>query len=205
MPNLLCDCTTTVLSAIPASDCNQSVGYIKKWLFQIQGTTNIFDGSDSPATNAIEAFASWQTFLAASDASKIVTTKRKCSDTVIPMSESETEDSDANTLILRENNVPVTSIYRNLSEAEISAIKAIGCFNSIAVYGVNENNQIVAWRNSSEIYTGIPIEDRTFSLTSPEITGNDDKSTLKFTLPSNWRENARIITTEFNPLVQLTP
>lgn len=204
MPSILCPCDSTVLTEIPASNCNQSIGYIKKWLFQLRTVDNVFDGSGSPATNAIEDFSSWETFLAASDETKIVTT-RKHTNTVIPMSESETEDADADTLILRENNVPVTSVLRNLTEAEIIAIKQMACFVDLSVFGVTEHNQILAYLNSENIYSGIPIVDHTFSLSSPEVTGNDDKSTLKFSLQSNWRENSRLITTNFNPLLQLVP
>lgn len=202
MANFVCDCESSVLTTIPASSCDPNIGFIKKWAFQLQGSE--FQGDDSPATNAIETLASWTAFIAASDASKIVVT-RKFTDALIPASESETEDADADTLITRENNVTVPSLFRNLSEAEITAIKDLACRGSLSVYGITESGQILAKRTGADIYTGIPIVNNTFTLHSPEITGGFDKSMMNFGWASDWRENSRLITPDFDALASIVP
>lgn len=199
---MICDCDVTTLSAIPANSCNSSIGFIKKWAFQLTGTN--FDGSGSPPASAIETFASWQAFINAIDDTRIVVT-RKFTDALIPASEAETEDADADTLVIRENNVIVPSMFRGLSETEISAIKALACFGNLGVYGITENNQILAYFVSANVYTAIPIVDNTFRLSSPEVTGGFDKSTMNFGLKADWRENSRLITPDFNALTLIVP
>lgn len=198
----ICDCTNTTLSAIPANTCNNSIGFIKKWVFQLQGTN--FDGSASPATSSILDSASWTAVLTATDATKAVVT-RKFTSAMIPASTAQTEDADGSTLVAYEKNVLVPSVYRGLSESEISAIKALACFGDLCVYGITENGRILAHYVSADVYTGIPIIDYTFRLSSPEITGGFDKSTLNFEFDSTWRENARLVTPNFNPLTFIVP
>jgi hypothetical protein len=198
----ICDCENEILDTIPANACNNSIGFIKKWAFQLQGTN--FDGSGSPPSSAIEALASWQAFIAASDATKMVVT-RKFTDALIPASEAVTEEADADTLVVRENNVIVPSMFRGLSPEEIEAIKALACYGNLGVYGITENNQILAYYVSPNVYTAIPIVDNTFRLSSPEVTGGFDKSMMNFGWKSDWRENTRLITPNFNALTLIVP
>jgi hypothetical protein len=199
---MICDCDLTTLPNIPANSCNNSIGFIKKWAFQLAGTN--FDGSASPPVSAIETFASWETYIAASDNTKIVVT-RKFTDALIPASETETESADGVDVVVRENKVVVPSIFRGLSEDEITAIKNLACYGNLTVYGITENNKILAYYVSENVYTGIPIIDETFRLHSPEVTGGFDKSTLEFAIDSNWRENSRLITPDFNALTLIVP
>ncbi len=198
----VCDCTTSTLTSIPASNCNSSIGFIKKWVFQLQGSE--FVGDDSPATNAIETLASWTAFLNASNATKVVVT-RQFTDALIPASESETETADGVDLVVRENPVVVPSMFRNLSEAEISAIEDLACKGPLCVYAITQSNQILAKYVSADVYTGIPIIANTLRLHSPELTGGFDKSMLEFAWDSDWRKNSRLITPDFDALLSIVP
>lgn len=205
----ICSCPAGAsLPSVPNAGCPQDFGQIQKIIFQrifTEGTTK----NSFTTEKAIEKLASWTPLMSASDGTKAVIT---------PYVEAPTPDGgDAITFgggndtlggvtkIIGRNPVNMTFAIRQMSQDVIKALKNLQCEDSLGVYLVNAEGQILALKDTSVATTFYPIPIRSLFVGDLMLNGLDtpDENALSFSFAPNWSDDAVVVSPEFNPLTDL--
>ena len=197
------------MPVIPNVDCPENFGQIAKLAFQRIYAEGSAKNAFLAETKAIETLASWQSFIGASDSTKI---------SLSPIVEAPTQEGgDPITFgggnetlggmerIVGSNPTTMTFVIRECPQEVILALKQLQCEKNLGVYLFSDGGQIeaLADKDTPTTYYPIPI----FNLyVGDKIHGGfdtPDGNTLTFSLPANYSDHLKIITPEFNPLIDL--
>ena len=204
----MCSCPAgAALPAVPNASCPQNWGQTQKIIFQrifkTAGTKNSFT-----QTASIKQLSSWTALFSASDGTKCVIT---------PYVEAPTSDGgDAitfgggndtvggTTKVIGRNPVNMSFVMRQMTQDVIKALKGLQCEDELGVYLVNGDGQILAISSAENTYTPIPI--RSLFVSDLKLMGldNPDENALSFSFLPNWRDDAKVVTPEYNPLTDLS-
>lgn len=178
--SLLCSCpAATAIPDVPNVSCPVNFGQIQKIAFQrlkkADGTKNAF-----LAANAITALASWEAFLAAVDATKIVVSPYvnapADSGGDARMSSGGNDDLGGIPEVLGGEPVQFTAQMRSVPQSVAVALKALMCeanAGNLGVYLFDENGNIEALQDATTPTTYYPIPIRAFFV-GDKIHGNYD-------------------------------
>lgn len=211
---ITCKCPAEAkLTTIPAVTCTESFGQIQKVAFQrlvSSGTKNSFT-----STNAITALASWTTFMAAADSTKIV---------VSPFIQAPTNEPGAARTFGGGNETPngveeiigrepsaFTGVLRRIPQNVIKIMKELQCdswADNLGVYLFDENGNIEAIQDESVNTTFYPIPIRSLFISDKGHGGLEapDSNNIQWSFLPNYSDNLKIVVpTDFNPLTDLIP
>lgn len=214
---MIFDCPVpNVLPAIPANDCPFKIDQIVRAAFQLrQLGVEPFIATGTSAT-PITKKASWATYVAATDETKIVFTPIFAALT-IPQSEAKEEGGNDNSTAfgipeyVGENTVKVESEYKNIAPAVVAALRKLvqqsipqtGSYR-LTVYLFTKNGQILCVETTQANvakHSGNPLFNLRFSSRGSEGFNASDKVKQGWYFPSDWDEKVTLITPEdFNPL-----
>jgi hypothetical protein len=200
---LNCSCPPpTSLTAIPAVTCDVNIGQIVRVAFQRrQATAPFVDG-----VNDIEARASWDTFIAAADDTKIVITGDQVANPVIEAGDAVTLGGGDNstaygvTLVTDINPSSFSVDFQGLSSEAAKAMKELVCEKDLTVFFINNTGKIIASLDGSD-HEGFKIEAMFVGDRGNQGYGSFDTHTVSFQLPSGWDNELAIVEPEagFDP------
>lgn len=214
---ITCQCpAAAALPSVPNSQCAESFGQIQKIAFQrlkkADGTLNAFTVTTSD-TGSIKKLASWEVFLSADDASKIVVSPFVYSPADqggdARMSGGGNDDLGGVPDVLGANPVQFTGNFRAIPQAIAKALKQMECdanAGNLGVYLFDENGNIEAIQDEITATTFRPIPVRAFFV-GDKIHGNydsKDSNPVSWYYAENYSDNLAIVKPEFNPLVALS-
>lgn len=209
----ICKCpASTALADISKVVCGESFGQIQKVAFQriySSGTTK----NSFTTTNEITALASWSTFLAANDSSKIVVSPY----IQAPSSEAgspRTFGGGNETLggveeIIGREPTNFTAVLRRIPQSVIKAMKELQCESwndNLGVYLFDENGNIEAIQDETTATTYYPIPIRSLFIGDKTHGGLEepDSNAIQWSFLPNYSDNLKIVTpADFNPLTDL--
>lgn len=215
MSSILIVCPpTSEIQDIDAQSCLEDFGQMQKAAFQRQysapGTKNAF----VTASNSILVKASWDAFIAASDATKLQVTPY-IENPVTEAGGSRTVGG-GNATLGGTNKVIGSEATQNdyylnaYNQGIIEQLKKYMQEFSLGVYLFNEHGQIgclVDDRTTPTTYYPIPIAPRTFFVGDKKLSGleEEDRNMLSWQYLANWSDKFVILNpTDFNPLTDLT-
>lgn len=203
------------LTDIPDALCPFRLDQLLKIGFQ---RTQPIGASSFVDATPITALASWTAAIGAADGKKIVTSPI-CDNVVIPSSEAITEGGGDNStpfgvqIYLGENQVTVTGQFRNLSKAQIIAMRKLSQESqaslgaaALSAYFFNQGRGIVHSTETNDPDSdpvGFPIFNFRLGSTGSEGYNQDNKTPFSFSLLPDWDERMTISQPVFNPLTQL--
>jgi hypothetical protein len=209
---ITCKCpANAALTAIPSVTCTETFGQIQKIAFQrlsSNGTLNKFD-----STTEIGKLASWSTFLAAADSTKIV---------VSPYINAPTQEAGAARTfgggneslngieeILGREPSAFTAQLRKMPQNVIAIMKELECeaaANNLGVFLFDEAGRIEALVDKSVATTFYPIPVQSLFVGDKVHGGLEapDSNALQFSFLPNYSDQLRIVVPDdFNPLTDL--
>ncbi len=186
-----CECPLgSTLPTISDQDCPFKIGLVTRIAFQRSGTGSEF----VTASNNIIDEASWDTFLAAVDSTKIQITPRFGGTEVTP-SEAIVEGGNDNTTplgqpIVTGDTIPVfTAQYFNLEPEIKRELRQFICEGDMTGYFIDNNNVIIGWStDSGATITGIPMSQIYIGSRGLGGITESDKNNFQLNLPINWDE-----------------
>ncbi len=209
----ICKCpAAAALPNIPNFTCVESFGQIQKVAFQ--RLYKRAGGKNSFTTDAeIGEFASWASFLAAGDDTKIV---------ISPYIQAPTAEAGAprtfgggnETLggieeIIGREPTSFTGVIRKMPQSLIKALKELQCESdsqNLGVYLFDENGSIGALQDPTTATTHYPIPIRSLFIGDKTLGGLEapDSNAIQWTFLPNWSDDLAILTPgNFNPLTDL--
>lgn len=199
----------TALTQIPEQVCAINFDQILKQYFQRGQSSAPFDSA-----NVITDKANWDTFISASDSTKIIESPQSTGLT-IPNSEGKFEGGSDNTtpeglpLLVGEDNVVVEGMYRGLGVAEKAALRLLAgesiayvTSNVLTVFLVNKDGQIIC-RNPGGVadeYAGITIYNYRIGSVGSEGLDAINMTSFSFSLKSEWDQDVVVVDVDFDPL-----
>ncbi len=200
---LNCSCPPpTSLTAIPAVNCDVNIGQIVRVAFQRrQSAAPFVDG-----VNDIDTKASWDTFIAAADDTKIVITSDQVANPVIEAGDSVTLGGGDNstaygkTLVTDKNPSSFSMDLQGISSEAAKAMKELVCEKDLTAYFVNNVGKIIAYADGSD-YEGFRIEAVFVGDRGNQGYGSFDTHMVSFQLSADWDNEMVIIDPEagFDP------
>lgn len=207
---MICTCpAATALKSITAITCPERFGQIQKFAVQrlsASGVKNSFT-----TTNDIKLLASWTTFKAANDSTKVIISPYVNAPTV--------EGGDARTFgggnetlggieeVLGANPTAASFVLRNSPAATIRDLKALMCEDGqLGVYLFDENGAIGALQDASVLTTFYPIPIRSLFVGDKTLGGfeSPDSNAISWNFMPDWSDYlVKIAPTDFNPLTDL--
>lgn len=209
---MICTCpAATALTTITAVTCPENFGQIQKVAFQrltASGVKNSFT-----TTNDIKLLASWTTFKAAADSTKIVVSPYINAPTV-EAGEARTFGGGNDTLggveeILGANPTAFSAVLRKMPAATIRDLKKLMCeadAGNLGVYLFDENGHIGALVDPSVATTFYPIPVRSLFVGDKTLGGFEapDTNAISWSFLPDWSDYlTKIAPTDFNPLTDL--
>ena len=208
---LICSCETVLPNLVDVS-CPQDLDQVVKIAFQLKQASAPFDSTDS-----IGEVNSWNTLLAASDATKIVLSPA-LSNVVIPASEGNFTAEDSNESVngvgfyLGENIIKVTGEIVSPSQAVIDAMDALSCYSDASL-GSSKLTAYLFLRRIKGVsrvvakgtavageHTGFEIFNFRVSSLASEGYNSKTKYMFSFTMqPDEWKD-MEVVSLDFNPL-----
>ena len=209
---ITCKCpAATAITTIPAVTCTETFGQIQKIAFQrltSSGVKNKFDSNSD-----IKLLASWTTFKAANDSTKIV---------ISPFINAPSQEAGAprtfgggneslngiEEIIGREPST-FTATLRRMPQSVIRVLKELECeaaANNLGVYLFDEAGRIEAIQDSSVVTTFYPIPVQSFFVGDKTHGGLEapDSNSIQWAFQPNYSDYLSIVTpTNFNPLTDL--
>lgn len=203
---MICKCPLgTALPDIPKFTCGESFGQIQKLAFQRLSDA---DGNVSKFTTAkaITAKASWDTFMAAEDGTKIV---------VSPFLNAPSAEAGAARTygggneslggieeVIGADPTSFSAVFRRLPQTIVKAMKELVCesqAHNLGVYLIDENGAVgaIAGETSGE-YMPIPIE--SLFIGDKTLGGFEapDSNAISFSFRPNWSDDVKVIACDFN-------
>lgn len=192
----------TALPEIPVDNCPVNMKQIQRYAIQRTQETAPFT-----AITIID-LAEWQTLKTATDDTKVVFSPIIGGDPIIEAGERITSGGGDNSTfngveeVNGVNPSAFSTMFKSLSAEVETAIKKIGCEQSLTVYFFLEGGRIAAKKIGSDI-SGFDIQ--SFFLSDRNNAGFATKDTHNnsFALPAGWSENLIIYKPTWNPLTQL--
>lgn len=209
---MICTCpAATALTDITAVTCPENFGQIQKIAFQrlvASGVKNKFT-----TTNPIDTLASWTTFKAAADSTKIVVSPYINAPTV-EAGEARTFGGGNDTLggieeILGANPTSFSAVLRKMPAATIRDLKKLMCeadAGNLGVYLFDENGMIGALQDATTPTTYYPIPVRSLFVGDKSLGGFEapDANTISWSFLPDWSDYlAKVAPSDFNPLTDL--
>lgn len=208
---LICSCETVLPNLVDVT-CPQDLDQVVKIAFQLKQASAPFDSTDS-----IGEVNSWNTLLAASDATKIVLSPA-LSNVVIPASEGNFTAEDSNESVngvgfyLGENIIKVTGEIVSPSQAVIDAMDALSCYSDASL-GSSKLTAYLFLRRIKGIsrvvakgtavageHQGFEIFNFRVSSLMSEGYNSKTKYMFSFTMqPDEWKD-MEVVNLDFNPL-----
>lgn len=208
---LICSCETVLPNLVDVS-CPQDLDQVVKIAFQLKQASAPFDSTD-----AINEANSWNTLLAASDATKIVLSPA-LANVVIPSSEGNFTAEDSNESVngvgyyLGENIVKITGEIHSPSQAVIDALDALSCYSDASLGSsklmaylflrrIKGISRVVAKGTSvAGEHQGFEIFNFRVSSLASEGYNSKTKYMFSFTMqPDEWKD-MEVVNLDFNPL-----
>lgn len=208
---MICNCPLGAsLSAIPLSDCPESLGQVQKIIFQRVFKTGSERNSFTIATSDPKLKASWTPLLAASDGTKVVQSPFIAA----PANEGgeartyggNNETLNGVTLILGETPTKFTCNILTNAQKTIKALKSYRCEN-LGIYMVDSKGRI--WGLVDDVTTPtkfLPIPITAFFVSSKKMGGLEtpDMNMMSWEFLPDWSDNLASMTpTDFNALSDL--
>lgn len=205
----------TSLTAISAVECPVDFGQIVKiYLQRQQDTTTTYPFNTT--NGEITAKASWDTFIAAVDDTKIVETPT-LSNPVLNSSEGAFEGGDDNTtpyglrIYKGENTTTFEAAFRSLNADVIAELRALSqetlpqLAGTLTAYFVLADGRILARKGSTATdHEGIPIYSWRVGSVGSEGYKADNMNPLSFDLREGWDEDFDVVTgLDFDPAARL--
>lgn len=209
---MICTCpAATALTTITAVTCPENFGQIQKVAFQRLVTSGVKNSFTT--TNDIKLLASWTTFKAAADSTKIVVSPYINAPTV-EAGEARTFGGGNDTLggieeILGANPTSFSAVLRKMPAATIRDLKKLMCeadAGNLGVYLFDENGMIGAIQDSSVLTTYYPIPVRSLFVGDKSLGGFEapDSNSISWSFLPDWSDYlAKVAPTDFNPLTDL--
>lgn len=209
---MICTCpAATALTTITAVTCPENFGQIQKVAFQrltASGVKNAFT-----TTNPIATLASWTTFKAAADSTKIVVSPYINAPTV-EAGEARTFGGGNDTLggieeILGASPTSFSAVLRKMPSATIRDLKKLMCeadAGNLGVYLFDENGMIGAIQDSAVLTTYYPIPVRSLFVGDKSLGGFEapDSNAISWSFLPDWSDYlAKVAPSDFNPLTDL--
>ena len=209
---MICTCpAATALTTITAVTCPENFGQIQKVAFQrltASGVKNAFT-----TTNPITTLASWTTFKAAADSTKIVVSPYINAPTV-EAGEARTFGGGNDTLggieeILGASPTSFSAVLRKMPSATIRDLKKLMCeadAGNLGVYLFDENGMIGAIQDSAVLTTYYPIPVRSLFVGDKSLGGFEapDSNSISWSFLPDWSDYlAKVAPSDFNPLTDL--
>ena len=200
---LNCSCPLpTALTAIPAVTCDVNIGQIVRVAFQRKQASLPFVNG----VNGIEDKASWDTFIAAADDTKIVITGDSVSNPVLEAGDAVTFGGGGNdtaygkTLITDVNPTTFTVEFQGLSSEAATAMKDLMCENDLTCVFINNSGKIVASTDGTD-HEGFRLEAMFMGDRGNQGYGSFDTHQMQFQLPTGWDNTLAIVepSTGFDP------
>ena len=210
LTNQCCPAATS-LPTIPTESCAKRFGQTQKIIFQ-----RLYDGStrngiaDGTTTGQAGLLASWTALKTATDGTKIAVT---------PFVENPTPDGgDAKTVgggneslngaerVIGSNPVGMSFKLNNKDQAIIAELKKLMCealANSLGVYLINENGQIMGRKETSgntDTWYPMPIQTLFVSDLMPNGLDADDSNDLSFKFVPGYSDKVDFITLDASAL-----
>lgn len=216
--SLTCQCPAAAsLPTIPNMACAQSFGQIQKVAFMRlrdeDGNLNHFTpAAGSLPGNPITKLASWETFLAAEDGTKIVVSPFINSPADgggdARMTGGGNDDLGGIPDVLGANPVQFTGSLRSIPQAIAKALKQMQCeanAGNLGVFLFDDGGNIEAIQDATTATTFYPIPIRALFV-GDKIHGNfdaKDSNPISWYYGENYSDDLAIVKPEFNPLTAL--
>ena len=209
---MICTCpAATALTTITAVTCPENFGQIQKVAFQRLVTSGVKNSFTT--TNDIKLLASWTTFKAAADSTKIVVSPYINAPTV-EAGEARTFGGGNDTLggieeILGANPTSFSAVLRKMPAATIRDLKKLMCeadAGNLGVYLFDENGMIGAIQDASVLTTYYPIPVRSLFVGDKSLGGFEapDSNSISWSFLPDWSDYlAKVAPSDFNPLTDL--
>ena len=209
---MICTCpAATALTTITAVTCPENFGQIQKIAFQRLVTSGVKNAFTT--TNPIDTLASWTTFKAAADSTKIVVSPYINAPTV-EAGEARTFGGGNDTLggieeILGANPTSFSAVLRKMPAVTIRDLKKLMCeadAGNLGVYLFDENGMIGAIQDSAVLTTYYPIPVRSLFVGDKSLGGFEapDSNSISWSFLPDWSDYlAKIAPSDFNPLTDL--
>ena len=209
---MICTCpAATALTTITAVTCPENFGQIQKVAFQRLTTSGVKNAFTT--TNPINTLASWSTFKAAADSTKIVISPYINAPTV-EAGEARTFGGGNDTLggieeILGASPTSFSAVLRKMPAATIRDLKKLMCeadAGNLGVYLFDENGMIGAIQDSAVLTTYYPIPVRSLFVGDKSLGGFEapDSNSISWSFLPDWSDYlAKIAPSDFNPLTDL--
>lgn len=214
--SLTCQCPAAAsLPTIPNMACAQSFGQIQKVAFMRlrdeDGNRNAFV-SGTQSAGSITKLASWETFLAAEDGTKIVVSPFINSPADgggdARMTGGGNDDLGGIPDVLGANPVQFTGSLRSIPQAIAKALKQMQCeanAGNLGVFLFDDGGNIEAIQDATTATTFYPIPIRALFV-GDKIHGNfdaKDSNPISWYYGENYSDDLAIVKPEFNPLTAL--
>ena len=209
---MICTCpAATALTTITAVTCPENFGQIQKLAFQRLVTSGVKNAFTT--TNPIDTLASWTTFKAANDSTKIVISPYINAPTV-EAGEARTYGGGNDTLggieeILGASPTTFSAVLRKMPATTIRDLKKLMCeadAGNLGVYLFDENGMIGAIQDSSVLTTYYPIPVRSLFVGDKSLGGFEapDSNAISWSFLPDWSDYlSKIAPSDFNPLTDL--
>ena len=189
----------TNLPPIPNMTCGIRYGQAQKVAF-----TSV--GKRFSNANPITDLASWTSFLAAEDSTKIVVTPYVEAPTMEGGDEKTFGGGNATLdgiiMVLGSQPIRMSFALRNYPQAIISALKVLTKIKDLGVFLFNDNGGIICLQEGG---TYLPIPIRALFVGDLILSGRTqpDRNTMKFSFKSNYSDKLVVVKPNFSPVNDL--
>jgi len=200
----LCNCPIGSINSIPATDCTETIGVIRKMAISREKK---FQAKTPPATlNKLKDLAEWATTLDATDDTKTVITDFIENVDIAP-GDFNTETVSQFDVINGKKPAKVTGVMIGASADTIDAMLNIACEKKLFVYFINDLGQIIhTYDTDGTTPSGFRIMPGSFGVQDKSVNGNSsdsEKNIIQFEIERGWSANAVITTPSFDALSDL--
>lgn len=202
-----CACpAATALPTLPAITCLENFGQIQKIAFQRRQATAPF-----ATVAAAQVIAGWQSFLDATDSTKIIVTPFFENFTIPGVVAKAEGGGDNSTLNGRPIPVDPDAVvapgrFRSLPANVFKQLRALACETELTAYMINNAGKVIGHSRNGTTYEGIPVFNYFIGDKEALGFGTDDKNNFQFGLDPWWSTDLKYVTpTDFNALYDLVP
>lgn len=205
-----CNCPApTALTEILAEICGVDLKQIQRMAFQRRQAFGVF----TPAT--IVTLSEWQSFLSASDDTKIVLTPMIGGDPIIEAGEAITNGGGDNSTLNGVEEIEgvnpsnFSAMFKSLTPKVEAQMKKLICEKSLMVYFFLQGGKIACWADDldadalTQKLRGMDAQSVFLSDRNNAGHGTKDTNNFSFSLVEGWSEKLVIFTPEFNPFSEI--
>lgn len=228
MNSLICSCPAPAsLTAIPAQNCKFTLSQIARFGIYRTGYQRFDDLNatvpgtaglpNPPGDQQAMLLADWQTYVSATDNSKIVLTPLVGGNPTMTPGEAQTYGGNSNATLngkaitLGFSDASFSAEFHMLSPEVVEAFSKLACETDLSVYLLLVTGEIVGYKGIMNGNTppaptieGIPLTSFQFNAgVDYQGIGDINKHTLTLNVPNDWFANAIKFKPTWNPLTQL--